>query len=261
MVRRSACSSSSTSTSTKGTRSSKPGTNDWCITVHDRTTRAEDTDWPQILGLYGLVGAGRSSLAKTLVGEIKATGGEVRVRGVITQIRSFRQALEKYRFGYVSEDRKQEGLALSLSIADNLTLSSIGTIVKPSDQAVASKEWIKKLAIRCREPQQPVGNLSGGNQQKVAIARLLEHGVDVLLLDEPTRGIDVGSKAQIYKLIDELACSGKAILMVSSYLPELLGTCDRIAVMCKGILHPARNVPEIDEHMIMTEATDIKEAA
>ena len=95
----------------------------------------------------------------------------------------------------------------------------------------------------------------------MAVARLLVHGVDVLLLDEPTRGIDVGSKAQIYKLIDELACSGKAILMVSSYLPELLGTCDRVAVMCKGYLHPARNVTDIDEHMIMIEATDIKEAA
>jgi ribose transport system ATP-binding protein len=103
--------------------------------------------------------------------------------------------------------------------------------------------------------QQPVGSLSGGNQQKVAIARLLHHDVDVLLLDEPTRGIDVGSKAQIYRIIDELACSGKAVLMVSSYLPELLGVCDRIAVMCRGVLGPARPVGEVDEHQIMQEAT------
>jgi ribose transport system ATP-binding protein len=100
-----------------------------------------------------------------------------------------------------------------------------------------------------------MGDLSGGNQQKVAIARLLHHDVDVLLLDEPTRGIDVGSKAQIYRIIDELACAGKAVLMVSSYLPELLGICDRIAVMCRGRLGPARPVADTSEHQIMLEAT------
>jgi ribose transport system ATP-binding protein len=163
--------------------------------------------------------------------------------------------------GMVSEDRKIEGLALSLSIADNLTLSKLGTLVNPAAQAEASRRWIKRLAIRCREPQQPVGNLSGGNQQKVAISRLLEHGVDVLLLDEPTRGIDVGAKATIYGVIDELACEGKAVLIVSSYLPELLGICDRIAVMSKGYLHRARPVSEINEHEIMVEATATKEAA
>ena len=159
----------------------------------------------------------------------------------------------------VSEDRKQEGLALSLSIADNVALSNIGWLVNPAAQAAISRKWIDRLTIRCREPGQTVGNLSGGNQQKVALSRLLEHDVDVLLLDEPTRGIDVGSKAQIYALIDELACQGRAVLVVSSYLPELLGICDRIAVMCKGKLNPARPVIEIDEHTIMTEATATKE--
>ena len=156
----------------------------------------------------------------------------------------------------VSEDRKMEGLALSLSIADNLTLSSLASIRPPSRASPQrAEDWIEKLGIRCRGPEQPVGDLSGGNQQKVAIARLLQHGVDVLLLDEPTRGIDVGSKAQIYQLIDELAGEGKAVLIVSSYLPELLGVCDRIAVMCKGRLQPARPVSELDEHDIMLEAT------
>jgi ribose transport system ATP-binding protein len=103
--------------------------------------------------------------------------------------------------------------------------------------------------------------LSGGNQQKVAIARLLDHDVDVFLLDEPTRGIDVGSKAQIYQLIDELACRGKAVLMVSSYLPELLGVCDRIAVMCKGRLGAAVAVDQTNEHQIMLAATGAGEAA
>lgn len=213
----------------------------------------------EVLGIAGLVGAGRTEMLRAIFGLDEIKSGEIKVKTYIGPASPAKRWSEG--MGMVSEDRKQEGLALSLSIADNLTLSSMGSIVKPADQAATSKEWIKKLAIRCREPQQPVGNLSGGNQQKVAIARLLEHGVDILLLDEPTRGIDVGSKAQIYKLIDDLACSGKAILMVSSYLPELLGTCDRIAVMCKGYLHPARNVADIDEHMIMIEATDIKEAA
>jgi ribose transport system ATP-binding protein len=102
---------------------------------------------------------------------------------------------------------------------------------------------------------QPVGDLSGGNQQKVALARLLYHDADVLLLDEPTRGIDVGSKAQIYRVIDDLACRGKGVLMVSNYLPELLGVCDRIAVMCRGVLGPARPVEQVHEHQLMLEAT------
>jgi ribose transport system ATP-binding protein len=101
---------------------------------------------------------------------------------------------------------------------------------------------------------QPVAALSGGNQQKVAVARLLHHDVDVLLLDEPTRGIDVGAKARIYALIDELATQGRAILLVSSHVPELLGVCDRVAVMCRGRLGPARPVGEIDEHSLMQEA-------
>ncbi len=104
-----------------------------------------------------------------------------------------------------------------------------------------------------------MSDLSGGNQQKIAIARLLRHDVDVFLLDEPTRGIDVGSKAQIYQLIDDLACKGKAILMVSSYLPELLGVCDRIAVMCKGRMARTTPVEKTNEHQIMLEATGAAE--
>ncbi len=213
----------------------------------------------EVLGIAGLIGAGRTELLRAIFGLDPIRNGSIRLKahsGPASPAQQWERGL-----GMVSEDRKVEGLALSLSIADNLTLSSLGPIVSPAAQAETSQQWIKKLRIRCREPQQPVGNLSGGNQQKVAIARLLEHGVDVLLLDEPTRGIDVGSKAQIYQLIDELACAGKAVLMVSSYLPELLGVCDRIAVMSRGHLHPARPVGEIDEHQIMIEATATKEAA
>ena len=206
-----------------------------------------------------MIGAGRTELLRAIFGLDPVRRGQIRLKahlGPASPAQQWARGL-----GLVSEDRKAEGLALSLSVADNLTLSSLPAIVRPAAQAVSSQAWIEKLAIRCHGPRQRVGNLSGGNQQKVALARLLHHGVDVLLLDEPTRGIDVGSKAQIYHLIDELACAGKAVLVVSSYLPELLGVCDRIAVMCKGRLHPARPVSEINEHEIMLEATDAKEAA
>jgi ribose transport system ATP-binding protein len=122
-------------------------------------------------------------------------------------------------------------------------------------QAASVRRRISELGIRCRSPWQRVVELSGGNQQKVALARLLHHDVDALLLDEPTRGIDVGSKAQIYQLIDELAVRGKAVLLVSSYLPELLGVCDRVAVMCRGRLAPARAAGELTEHALLLEAT------
>ena len=114
---------------------------------------------------------------------------------------------------------------------------------------------MRALRVRADGPAQPIGALSGGNQQKVALARLLHQQADVLLLDEPTRGIDVGSKAEIYRLIGELAAQGKAVLMVSSYLPELLGVCDRLAVMSRGVLSPARTVSEWTEHAVMEVAT------
>src|SRR5207245_556142 len=133
--------------------------------------------------------------------------------------------------GFASEDRKGEGLATALSIADNLTLPKLKGLgpfgfVQPTRQRAAARRWIDQFGIRATDPGQPVAELSGGNQQKVALARLLYQDADVFLLDEPTRGIDVASKAQIYALIDALAVSGKAILVISSYLPELFGVCD-----------------------------------
>jgi ribose transport system ATP-binding protein len=207
----------------------------------------------EVVGIAGLIGAGRTELLRTLFGLDAVKHGRVRVAafsGNASPNRRWRQGV-----GMVSEDRKAEGLALGLSIADNLTLSKLGAVVSPGRQARASRNWIERLGVRCRSPWQLVGALSGGNQQKVAVARLLHHDVDVLLLDEPTRGIDVGSKAEIYRIIDELACAGKAVLMVSSYLPELLGVCDRVAVMCRGVLGTARPVATLDEHQIMIEAT------
>ena len=207
----------------------------------------------EVLGLAGLVGAGRTELMRAIFGLDLVRSGEIRIgvhRGAAMASRRWRQGM-----GMVSEDRKSEGLALGLGLAENMTISKLGAFVSPAGQCRAARKWIGKLGIRCERPDQPVGSLSGGNQQKVAVCRLLHHDVDVLLLDEPTRGIDVGAKALIYRLVDELACAGKAILMVSSYLPELMGVCDRVAVMCRGVLGPARPVRETSEHEIMLEAT------
>jgi ribose transport system ATP-binding protein len=225
----------------------------------------------EVVGIAGLVGAGRTELLRTLFGLAPIRQGRIKLgaySGWAAPRRRWSQGM-----GLVSEDRKAEGLALGMSIADNLTLSHLGGLgpaglVLPSRQLATAKKWVARLGIKCRTPAQPVGDLSGGNQQKVAIARLLHHNVDILLLDEPTRGIDVGSKAQIYRLIDQLAAgdpgSGRkprAILMVSSYLPELMGVCDRIAVMCRGVLGPARPVGQTNEHQIMVEATGAGEAS
>jgi ribose transport system ATP-binding protein len=217
----------------------------------------------EVLGIAGLMGAGRTELLRCIFGLDPVRRGAVKVGAFIgpaSPAARWRQGV-----GFLSEDRKNEGLALPLSLADNVTLSRLeglgpAGLVLPGRQAAATRGWIDRLGIRCLDARQQVGDLSGGNQQKVALARLLQHDVDVLLLDEPTRGIDVGAKATIYRLIDELASgtggrSPKAVLMVSSYLPELLGVCDRIAVMCRGRLGPARPVAEVDEHSLMLEAT------
>ena len=212
----------------------------------------------EVLGIAGLMGAGRTELLRAIFGLDAIRSGRVRVGAYVGPASPARRWAQGV--GMVSEDRKVEGLALKLSIAENLTLSNMRDmggpgLVMPLKQDRAAQRWIERLGIKCREPRQFIGDLSGGNQQKVAIARLLHHDCDVFLLDEPTRGIDVGSKAQIYRLIDELACAGKAVLMVSSYLPELLGVCDRIAVMARGVLGVPRPVEQIDAQKIMLEAT------
>jgi ribose transport system ATP-binding protein len=208
----------------------------------------------EVLGIAGLVGAGRTEFLRGIFGLDPVRSGEVQVGayvGPASPARRWAQGL-----GFVSEDRKSEGLALGMSVADNLMLSKLEGLVLPARQAAAAQRWIDALEVRCRDPHQRVSELSGGNQQKVALARLLHHDVDVLLLDEPTRGIDVGSKAQIYQRIDSLVSGGrKAAILVSSYIPELLGVCDRIAVMCRGRLGPARPAGELDEHGLLLEAT------
>src|SRR5206468_1325939 len=149
---------------------------------------------------------------------------------------------------------------LSQSIADNILLTKhdvfgrFGWISGRRERSVAQK-WVEELRVKCRDSSQLINQLSGGNQQKVALARLLEHPSRIFLLDEPTRGIDVGSKAQIYQLIGELAAAGKAVIVVSSYLPELLGLCDTIGVMTRGELAAVRPRAEWTEAEIMRVAT------
>jgi ribose transport system ATP-binding protein len=218
----------------------------------------------EIIGIAGLLGAGRTRLMRGLFGLEAVRSGRVRLAaysGGADPAERWRQGM-----GFLSENRKEEGLASSLSIADNLTMSNLrglgpGAMVLPGQQDRAASRWIERMGIKSHSPRQSVGELSGGNQQKVALARLLHHGVDVLLLDEPTRGIDVASKAQIYELIDRLVSADssegrpRGVLMVSSYLPELLGLCDRIAVMRRGRLGAPRPVSELTEHGLMLAAT------
>jgi ribose transport system ATP-binding protein len=210
----------------------------------------------EILGIAGLVGAGRTELLRSMFGLDRARAGRLRLGSTWDDGKQPWQRLAQ-GIGLASEDRKQEGLLLSMSIADNITLSRpvarLG-VVGRSERSSAARRLIERLGVRCRDPEQPVGELSGGNQQKVALARLLHHDVEVLLLDEPTRGIDVRSKAEIYGLMGELAARGKAILFVSSYLPELLGVCDRIAVMRRGQLGPAREVASWTEATLLEAA-------
>lgn len=219
----------------------------------------------EVLGIAGLIGSGRTELIRAIYGLDPIERGQVEI-AMLSNVSP--SQMWKCGVGLVSEDRKQEGLALKLSIAKNLTLSKLSGLgpmglVFPAQQRAACKPWVQQLSIRCHDVDQRVGQLSGGNQQKVAIARLLHAEADILIFDEPTRGIDVGSKAQIYQLIDRLVstpdASGKckAVLMISSYLPELLGMCDRIHVMRRGSLNPARNAVGLTEHDIMLEATGV----
>jgi ribose transport system ATP-binding protein len=212
----------------------------------------------EVVGIAGLVGSGRTELLRAIFGLDAVRSGRLEVLGYVGPASPARRLAQG--LGLLSEDRKNEGLALGLSLADNLTLSKLDGLgpwglVLPARQAAAVRPWVERLGIRCHSEEQSAAELSGGNQQKLALARLLYHDVDVVLLDEPTRGIDVASRVEVYRLIDSLALQDKAVLMVSSYLPELLGCCDRIAVMHRGGLGPARPAEELDEHAVLKEAT------
>ncbi len=196
----------------------------------------------EILGIAGLVGSGRTELLRAIMGLDPTKSGKV----VLTAPRGI---------GLLSEDRGGEGLMLARSVADNIELSARGPfMVQPARVLEEGAKWIKDLAIRASGPLQRTGDLSGGNQQKVQIARLLREDYDVLLVDEPTRGIDVASKAQVLELLRALARRGKGVVLVSSQLEELVATCDRIAVLRRGVLMAARPATQWTEQTLLLEA-------
>ena|SRR5215813_882854 len=216
----------------------------------------------EVLGIAGLIGSGRTALVRALFGLARPTRGQISFADAhsseMSQIGNSATRI-KQGFGFVSEDRKAEGLALQLNIADNITMTRLNSCatagwVSRSRQNKQATDSMEKLNVRASEPGARVASLSGGNQQKIAMARVLHQRAEILLLDEPTRGIDVGSKADLYAEISRLAEQGKGVVMVSSYLPELFGICDRIAVMSRGRLSAARSVEEWTPQTVMEAA-------
>jgi rhamnose transport system ATP-binding protein len=194
----------------------------------------------EILGLAGLVGSGRTQLAEILFGLSPADAGEIRLRGRAVRIDSPARAI-RHGIGYVPEDRRQHGVVLEMSVAANASLASLGAVshrglIDGAAERAAAARYVGELRIRTPSLSAEVGSLSGGNQQKVALSRWLSIHPSVLILDEPTQGVDVGSKAEIHGLMQDLAERGLAIIMISSELPEILGMSDRIAVMRGGTI-------------------------
>lgn len=213
----------------------------------------------EILGFAGLMGAGRTETTRLIFGADPMLSGEITVEGKKVSIRNPSDAVN-CGIGYLSEDRKRFGLALGLSVAQNSVLASLKSFVRAgfvSDRRVgnATSENIRKINIKTPSKEQLVKNLSGGNQQKVVLAKWLIKNCDILIFDEPTRGIDVGAKSEIYKLMNELVREGKSIIMISSELPELLRMSDRIAVMCEGVLTGFLDISEATQEKIMKLAT------
>jgi ribose transport system ATP-binding protein len=201
----------------------------------------------EILGLYGLVGAGRSELARAILGDAEITGGELRIGGKPARIANMHEALKRWRIGYISEDRKQEGLILMHSVRDNVAITiwrrlagALG-LIAPGAENRAVEPFINRLDVRTPSLLQPVGNLSGGNQQKVSIAKWLAANAEILIIDEPTVGIDIKTKAYLHELIGEIAREGVSILLISSDMPEMVALADRILVM-----HGFRLVGEVE---------------
>lgn len=214
----------------------------------------------EVLGIAGLIGSGRTELLRTLFGLQKADAGSIRVGGKTLPLQGSPETRIANGIGYLSEDRRSEGLTGSLSVADNVTLTNFDSCSRAGwidlrEQVGQAQRAADSIHVKAASMNVSVQKLSGGNQQKVALARLLHQGCEIFLLDEPTRGVDVGSKAQIYEVILALTRSGKAVLMVSSYLPELFGICDRLAVMCRGRLSPARPIREWTPETVLDAAT------
>ena len=215
----------------------------------------------EILGIGGLVGAGRSELVEGIFGMHRLSGGEVLVKGQKVSVHSPADII-RHGVALVTEDRKVTGLNLTGTVNDNISMVAIGkTLVNglysKAKARKVSAEYIEKLKIKTPSGDQIVGNLSGGNQQKVVISKWLLNDPDIIIMDEPTRGIDVGAKRDIYLLIGSLVQQGKAVILISSEIPELMGVCDRIAVMAEGHLAGELGRAEFSQESIMRLASDI----
>jgi len=213
----------------------------------------------EILGFAGLMGAGRTEVARLIFGADKMISGKIEVNGIPINFKTPEDAVGA-GIGYLSEDRKRFGLAVGLSIADNSVLACLKDYTKlfllnRKKIEKVTNEYIKKINIKTPSVQALVKNLSGGNQQKVVIAKWLIRNSNILIFDEPTRGIDVGAKNEIYKIMNQLVKEGKSIIMISSELPEVLRMSDRIVVMCEGRLTKILNIEECNQEIIMNYAT------
>jgi ribose transport system ATP-binding protein len=217
----------------------------------------------EILGISGLMGSGRTEMAKTIFGEYRKSSGTIFVEGEVVNISSPKDSIEK-GICYLSEDRKKEGLILGMSVGNNMTLSNLKKYengakrINKTEENTEVEEYIKKLSIKTPSADQLIKNLSGGNQQKVILAKWIMLSPKVLIIDEPTRGIDVGAKKEIYEVLNELKAIGTAIIMISSDMTEILGISDRVLVMHEGKISGELCREEASQEAIMKYAVGIK---
>ncbi len=214
----------------------------------------------EILGFSGLIGAGRTELMEVIFGLRKPQDGTVLIEGAPVTIRTAIDAIRS-NLGFVTEDRKETGLVLCRDITENANyvawLKSPGLFKGTTSTVANTRRIIERLRIRCTSPAQNVSNLSGGNQQKVALAKWLLSGAKILIMDEPTRGVDVGARQEIYQIVRELAAEGVALIIVSSDLPEILSICERVIVMHEGKITGTLRASEMSEAKVMYYATDV----
>ena len=213
----------------------------------------------EVLGVSGLMGAGRTEIMQAIFGNLPVDGGNIYIEGKEVTIKKPRQAIAN-GIGFITEDRKTEGLLLEKSIAENIEIANLGKVsgsgvLNPKKQAELVKKGIEEFRIKCFGPDHECNNLSGGNQQKVVLAKCIYTDPKILILDEPTRGVDIGAKKEIYNVINDMAAKGVAVIMVSSELPEVLGMSDRIMVVHEGKVTGIIDAAGADQAKVMTLAT------
>nr|WP_255492207.1 ATP-binding cassette domain-containing protein [Cetobacterium sp. 2A] len=219
----------------------------------------------EVLGIAGLVGAGRTELCKTIFGAFGKYEGEIKVDGQLVNISNPQDSI-KHGISYIAEDRKREGLAINMGVSQNISFSILDKIsskiigyIFQKDLEKHSNEMVEKLKIKTPHLKQKVKNLSGGNQQKIVIGKWLLRNPKIIIFDEPTRGIDVSAKVEIYKIINELKNNGLGVIIISSELPEILGITDRIAVMCNGKVKKILETKKTTQEEIMHYATQFND--